>query len=347
MKKFFLFAALAALTILPACNEKMDGPAMPKSDRVVLDVNITAAATKATGSVNTNATANDTEGESKVNNLQVFVFNGDVRDGYISKNASSASVECTSGQRDIYCIVNGPSSLSSAMSKTALLASVSELANNAESFTMIGSKLSQAVAAGTNEIQVSVSRIASKIVVQSITNALKSGGAMTIKRVYITNVAGQINFGLDTYAPTDGKWYNKGGYKSSGNLGSFTQDINLSANVNANSDYTTNHYFYAYPNNYPQADYAPTWVPKRTMLVVQIEYQGNLYDYPVDLGVDLEPNKMYVIKNLRLENLGNADDGQEGGADEENPVSGATATVTVQVEDWTVVNLGTNGNIVI
>ena len=349
MKKLFLFAALAAMTILPACNEKMDGPAMPRGERVVLDVTITApTATKAVGDVNTDASDNDTAGERTVNNLQVFVFNGDIRDGYISANSTSASVECTSGQRDIYCIVNGPSSLGSLTTKTALLAATNELVNNNSSFTMIGSKTAQAIAAGTNNISVPVNRIASKIVVKSITNALKSGGAMTVRRVYITNVAGQINYGLDTYAPADGTWYNKGGYKANGNLGAFTNDINLSANVAANGNYNTNHYFYAYPNNYAQADYNPSgWAPKRTMLVVQIEYQGALYDYPIDLGVNLESNKMYVIQNLRLENLGNADDGEEGGADEENPVSGATASVTITVEDWSVVNLGTNGNIVI
>jgi hypothetical protein len=83
------------------------------------------------------------------------------------------------------------------------------------------------------------------------------------------------------------------------------------------------------------------------MLVVQIQYNGKLYDYPVDLGVDLESNKMYVINNLKLVNLGNLDDGNEGGADEENPVTGVTAQVTIDIKDWTVVTLGTNGGITI
>jgi len=176
---------------------------------------------------------------------------------------------------------------------------------------------------------------------------LRSGGNITVKRVYISNVAGQINYGLGTYAPEGGTWFNKGGYKASGGIGNFTHDINLSASVNAGAKYATNHYFYAYPNNYAQADYSATWAPKRTMLVVQIQYNSKLYDYPVDLGVDLESNKMYVINNLKLVNLGNADDGKEGGADEENPVSGVTAQVSIEVSDWTVVTLGTSGEITI
>jgi hypothetical protein len=349
MKKTIILAAATALMLFTACEGKMDTPSVSEEQKITLDVAIipSGQATKATGTVTTSASDNDTEGESKVNNLQIFVFSGDVRDGYISKdNATSAQVECTSGTRDIYCLVNAPASLSSVISKATLLATVSKLANTASSFEMIGSKTSESVT-NNKQISISVNRIAAKIVVKSIENALRSGGAITIKRVFISNVAGQINYGLNTYAPANGTWFNKGGYRSSGNLGAFTQDVNLSASVNAGAKYSTNHYFYAYPNNYGQANYNSTWAPKRTMLVVQIQYNDKLYDYPVDLGVALESNKMYVINNLKLVNLGNADDGSEGGSDEENPVTGVTAQVSVSVQDWTVITLGTSGEITI
>ena len=329
MKKTIILAAATALMLFTACEGKMDTPSVSEEQKITLDVAIipSGQATKATGTVTTSASDNDTEGESKVNNLQIFVFSGDVRDGYISKdNATSAQVECTSGTRDIYCLVNAPASLSSVISKATLLATVSKLANTASSFEMIGSKTSESVT-NNKQISISVNRIAAKIVVKSIENALRSGGAITIKRVFISNVAGQINYGLNTYAPANGTWFNKGGYRSSGNLGAY--------------------YFYAYPNNYGQANYNSTWAPKRTMLVVQIQYNDKLYDYPVDLGVALESNKMYVINNLKLVNLGNADDGSEGGSDEENPVTGVTAQVSVSVQDWTVITLGTSGEITI
>ena len=349
MKKTLLLAAFAALILFSSCNEKIDNPSQASTEKVILDINIVpgGVGTKATGTVNTAVNNNDTEGEAKVNNIQIFVFSGDVRDGYVSKsNATSAQVECTAGTRDIYCVVNGSESLSTIVSKTSLLAAVSTLANNAESFEMIGSKTDETVAANSS-ISVPVNRIAAKIVIKEIENALRTGGPITIKRVFISNVAGQINYGLNSYAPANGTWYNKGGYRASGSIGAFTQDVNLSANVNAGSKYTTNHYFYAYPNNNAQADYNATWAPKRTMLVVQIQYNDKLYDYPVDLGVDLDSNKMYVINNLKLVNLGNADDGNEGGSDEENPVTGVTAQVSVDVKDWTVITLGTSGEITI
>lgn len=349
MKKTFLTAAVAALMLFTSCDEKMDTPSQTGAEKVILDINIVPGGqnTKATGNVNTEATNNDTESETKISTLQVFVFAGDVRDGYISKNVTtSAQVECTAGKRDIYCLINAPASLNTIVTKTALLAAVSTLTANTEKFEMIGYKTDQTVSANSS-ITVPVNRLAAKIVVKSIENALRAAGTMTIRRVYISNVAGQINYGLDTYAPANGTWFNKGGYQSSGGLGVVTHDIQMTANVNYGSKYTTNHYFYAYPNNYAQADYSANWVPKRTMLVVQIQYGSKLYDYPVDLGVDLEPNKMYVINNLKLVNLGNEDDGNEGGADEENPITGVTAQVSVDIKDWTVVTLGTSGEITI
>ena len=349
MKKSLILAAAAAFMLFTACEQKLDIPSQAGAEKVILDINVVPGgqATKATGNVNTSATNNDTESEAKINTLQVFVFAGDVRDGYISKNVTtSAQVECTAGKRDIYCLINAPTSLNTVVSKTALLAAVSTLTANTENFEMIGYQLNQTVS-DNSSITVPVNRLAVKIVVKSIENALRAAGTMTIKRVYISNVAGQINYGLDTYAPENGTWFNKGGYQSSGGLGVVTHDIQMNANVNSGSKYTTNHFFYAYPNNYAQADYSANWAPKRTMLVVQIQYGGKLYDYPVDLGVDLEPNKMYVINNLKLVNLGNEDDGNEGGADEENPISGVTAQVSVDIKDWTVVTLGTSGEITI
>lgn len=348
MKKILLSAAFAAMMLFTSCDEKMDVPSQESSQKVILDVTVVPDGnpTKATGTVNTAASNNDTEGETRISTLQIFVFAGDVRDGYVSKNVTtSAQVECTAGTRDIYCIVNGPATLNSIVSKSALLAAVSTLVNNHDNFEMVGFKKDQTIAKNSS-VSIPVNRIASKIVVKSIENALRSGGPIAIKKVYITNVAGQFNYGLDTYAAATDTWYNKGGHRASGSIGNFTQDI-MTVNVAAGSKYETNHFFYAYPNNYPQAEYNATWAPKRTMLVVQIQYNGKVYDYPVDLGVDLESNKMYVINNLKLVNLGNLDDGNEGGADEENPVTGVTAQVSIDIRDWTLVLLGTNGDITI
>lgn len=351
MKRTVLFAAAAALMVATSCNKESAIPSLSEEQKVSIEVSIVSntTPTKATGEVNTSAQAYHTADEAAINNLQVFVFAGDALDGYSAAEAGSTEVECTAGSRDIYCIVNAPS-LSDIKTKTALLAATSSLAEDSDNFEMVGYKAGQQITReGSSQITVEVSRIASKIVVKAIQNALRVQGPMTIRRVYITNVAGEVNYGLDYSPDVQGTWYNKGGYQASNNLGSFTQDLGLSAEVASGDSYSVDHYFYAYPNDNAYVPHGNAgWTPKRTLLVVQVEYNGALYDYPVDLGVDLESNKMYVINNLKLVNLGNPDDGGEGGEDEEDIVSGASVEVDVQVVDWGLILLGDeSGEIII
>ena len=351
MKKTLLFAAAAALMVLSSCNKESAIPSVSDAKKVSIDVSIVSnlVATKATGEVNTTTPAYQTADEATVNNLQVFVFAGDALDGYSAVETGSTQVECTAGTRDIYCIVNAPS-LSAIRTKTDLLAAASSLAEDSDNFEMVGHIDGQEITGeGSSEFTVEVNRIASKIVVKAIQNALRVQGPMTVRRVYVTNVAGEINYGKTNIPDAQGKWYNKGGYQASNNLGSFTQDLSLSAAVEAGESYSASHYFYAYPNDNAYAPHATAgWAPKRTLLVVQIEYNGALYDYPVDLGVNLESNKMYVINNLKLVNLGNPDDGEEGGKDEEDIISGTSVEVDIQVVDWDLILLGDeSGEIII
>jgi len=338
MKRITIFlAAAAALLAFASCNK--DAYSVPSAEKAVLTVNIVSPdsypTTKAAGEVNTTTPQYQTAAESAVNNLQVFVFSNGLRDGYANVSTSTAQVSCTAGSREVYAIVNAPN-LSSINTKTDLLAAVSTFDADG-GFEMVGN--ATATVPSSSAVNVAVNRIAAKIVVKAIENALSIGKAMTVKRVYITNVASKFNYGLDTYAGANDLWYNKGGYRAGSNLGAYTNDVDLSTSVASGASYSTNHYFYAYPNNYPQANYAPTWVPKRTMLVIQIEVEGSLYDYPIDLGVDLTYNKMYVVSNVKLVKLGNEDDGEEGGSDEEDPITDSSVEITITVNDWTIVNL--------
>jgi len=72
------------------------------------------------------------------------------------------------------------------------------------------------------------------------------------------------------------------------------------------------------------------------MLVVKVKIDDKLYNYPIALPA-LESNKMYVIDKLSITRLGNPDDGKEGGADEENPITSTEATFAVSTLDWVIV----------
>lgn len=328
----FIIAALAAFT-LASCN-KVETPEAGSAPEARMTFSIAGVQTKAVGTVPGSAVYQSAD-ESKVNNLQVIVFNGGTVDGYASADASTVTVRCTAGARKAYAIVNGPDA-SSITSESALLALTSTLKNEASNFVMVGDA-SVTVENGGN-YSIDVDRIAAKVVVRKIKNSLSSGKSIIVKRVLVTNVATRFNFGHDTYASAEADFVNKGGYQPSSNLGSFTQDVDLTQNVANGSTYEADHYYYAYPNNYEQKNHAAAWTPKRTMLLIQVEVEGSLYDYPITLPV-LESNKMYVIDQVEFTRLGNPDDGNIGGPDEEDPINGISASFSINVIDWTVVTV--------
>lgn len=305
----------------------------------VMTVNISnMAATRSVGTVPSSGVL-QTSDEVKIQNLQVVVFNSGNLDGYASSNdgTGSISVNCTSGSRKVYVIANGPSA-SSVTSEDACKALISTLVEDADNFCMVGSATHSIANGGT--YSVNIDRLASKVVVRKITNSISSPALAAlpfrVENMYITNVAKTFNIGMDTQASAVADFVNRGGFQSANNLGSFTQDMGIGSDVANGASYTADHYFYAYPNAYDQAGYSAAWAPKRTMLVLQIRIGSNLYDYPITLPV-LESNKMYVLGEVIIKNVGNLDDGNEGGEDEENPITSGSCTFNVTVNDWTLV----------
>jgi len=329
MKKLLLFAASAAL--IWACekgNETLAGV----EEKAELTVNLNGSQTRATDIMG------DATDEAKVSNVQVFVFNGNAIDGYGTiDNAKTLSVSCTAGTRDIYAIVNA-SSLASVTTKEALLKSISTLKEG--TYEMIGCETSKKIEK-TSSISIDVNRIAARVVVRKITNSLSSPAlqnqSFEVKKVYLSNVATKAEY--DGVALTSGQvWKNQFGYQASNNLASFTNDDVTSGSVTKGNAYMTSHFLYAYPN---AADYIPytqgaSFTARRTMLVVRIKIGETLYNYPIVLPA-LQSNKTYEIKDLIISRPGNKDDGEEGGEDEENPVTGSNATFTISINSWNTV----------
>lgn len=330
MKKILL-AALAASLAFVACNKE---EASQPGEKAVAHFEITSGSsmTKA-ASAGGDQTTQSTE-ESKVQSLQILIFNGENREGYgKAANVTNLDVNCSTGSRKVYAVINGPD-LSSVSTLTALKAVTSTLEEDADNFCMVGVKDVNVTNGGSYTVD--VNRIAAKIVIKHINNKLTTGESFSVERIYITNVATTFNMGLDTYASATADFKNVGGYQAANNLGTFTQDLDLGATVANNASLTKDYYYYAYPNNYAQADYAATWVPKRTMLVVQIKIGTDKFDYPITMPA-LECNHVYVLDNLTITLPGNPDDGTEGGSDEEDPIVKSTASYTINVVDWTVV----------
>lgn len=349
MKKILFLSVLfagAALMLASCDREPVAEPSVP----IRLDVHVRGdgeGLTKATGIV-----SNSEQGEAKVNSLQVFVFNGDAIDGYGSSTGSKvATVSCSSGSRDIVAVVNAPS-LASVTSKSALLATVSSLSNEIDNFQMIGSATETLEHDGN--VTVTVNRLAARVVLYGIENAIENDALasdFTIHSVYLTNVTGDVNYGLSSsYEPS--VWYNRRGYESGNNLGDFTYDA-VNASVPKGSTNGTAHYFYSMPNGYPGAvglaSGETRFTPRAARLLIRVTLAGTLYDYPILLPA-LEANHSYEINLVRITRAGNPDDGTHNpndpdDIDEEKPVEGFEQGFEITVNPWTVVLVGNEGTI--
>ena len=284
-------------------------------ERTELTVGIATGMTKST-----TITAED---EVKVNNLQVFVFRGDALDAYgVADNASTVTVSCTKGNREVFAVVNAPD-LKDIATKTDLLAAKSALSDNDESnFVMIGK--TNADLPSELPVNVEVDRIVSKVVLKTVNRAFTSAALaalnFSIDEIFITNVAGDVNYGL-TDNPLE--WYNKMDYNLE--MAMFTHDAPAASVVNEEA-YSTQHTFYCYPNKAADSD-ATSWSPRRTRLVLKTTLGTDTYYYPVTLP-ELENNKSYELElTITRPGSDNAD----------MPVSFEDCAFEITVKPWTVV----------
>ena len=314
---FIVFAALAALTLCSCDREK----AVPDGKPVEVNVTILGTGTRATSVTYAN--------ESKVNNLQVYVFNdGKLEDYRNAGEAMTAQLTATSGKRTVWALVNAPA-IDDVTTESALKAKVSRLADNAtDGFVMTGSVSQELKDGGT--VSVTVRRIVSRVSVKKISTAFQyalAAESVTIGGIYLINVAADNSYAADG---TPSTWVNKLGHQDTA-YDKYLYD-KVSAKVSNSKAYETEHVFYPYPNPTENDTYEATWAPRHTLLVVEVTFQGKKGYYPVVLPV-LERNKTYVIEELVLKH--------RPGDEPYKPLETGDATVQITVNDWEVgLNMG-------
>ena len=313
MKTHFLVtAALAALALASCTREQADIAGKP------VEVNVTilgTAPTRATGVTDAN--------ESKVSNLQVYVFNnGKLEDYQDAGAAMTAQLTATSGERTVWALVNAPA-LKDVSTESELKAKVSQLGDNkTDAFVMSGSTQQELKDGGT--VPVTVKRIVSRVSVKKISTDFQYSLAqetLTIDGIYLINVAGDNTYAADG---TPGTWVNQLGHKDSG-LDALLYDKLTSTTVTNAKPYTEEHVFYPYPNPTKDDVYDATWKPRHTLLVVEVTFEGKKGYYPVVLPV-LERNKTYVIEEMVIRH--------RPGDVPYKPIETGDATVQITVNDW-------------
>ena len=313
MKTHFLVsAALAALALASCTREKADIDGKP------VEVNVTIL-----GTTPTRATSVTYANESKVANLQVYVFNnGKLEDYQDAGAAMTAQLTATSGERTVWALVNAPS-LKDVSTEAELKAKVSRLADNkTDAFVMSGSATQELKDGGT--VPVTVKRIVSRVSIKKISTDFQYALAqetLTIDGIYLINVAGDNTYAADG---TPGTWVNQLGHKDNG-LDAFLYDKLASTTVTNAKPYSKEHVFYPYPNPTQDDAYDAAWKPRHTLLVVEVTFEKKKGYYPVVLPV-LERNKTYVIDELVIRH--------RPGDVPYKPIETGDATVQITVNEW-------------
>jgi hypothetical protein len=315
---YFFSAALAALAILSCERENIGIENEPATINVAI-----------LGTPSTRATSVSYENESKVKDLQVYVFNnGKLEDYKHVEQAMTAQLTATSGLRTIWALVNAPT-FQDPKTESELKEKASQLADNgSDAFVMVGSTSIELKDQLT--VPITVKRLVSRVSIKKISTDFQSALAsetVSIDGIYLINVAGDNTYAADG---TPGTWVNKLKHEDSSYDALLFDKVTTT--VNNTKAYEKEHVFYPYPNPIDNKLYDGTWAPRNTILVVEVTFQSKKGYYPVVLPA-LERNKTYIIDEMILRHLP---------SDEPfKPLETGDASVQITVNEWEVgLNIG-------
>ena len=351
MKKAFFLAAgiAAAIAGLTACNKDLTPDVvLPQNQEELGTLSFEimpaedVAVTKAVSAYTTAQTY-----EAQVNKVQILVFGSDGAINFYKNlgSSTSGSISTTAGTKTVWAVVNGPD-LSSVGTLSALQATAVDLSANSTTastgFVMAGSSTCTVSSGATASCAVTVSRLASRVALTSVVNNLPSSyGAITINRVFLSNVVGNQNLAGSASAST---WYNKNGradestrntahiidgstYKASCEALTYKGVVSSLANGGTYSP-STPLLFYSYPNSSTTAPagFQSTFAAQRSVLVVVATISGTTYYYPVVLDdAVLARNTAYTV-GLTITGLGSSDPN--------TPVTKGSISASVTVSGW-------------
>lgn len=371
-KHIHLLVAASALIVAglaASCNKGDDAvregaPVVDPANQAILNVRVTGsvASTKA----ETTASEQD---EAKVNKIEVLVFNDNGGlDAYKSSDGTGLKVEGVSsstGSKIIVAVVNAPdgAGINEVQSLDELRAKHSFFIddNAADNFVMYGEETKTLVASATNDVTVMVNRLAARLRVDKITRAFLStmpglvnipASGFEITRVYLTNVAGDVNYGSSISpeanttwvtdesplkaTPAQGVAINKGAlvYEAANSASGMNQ-------LAQNGSYVNTHRLYAYPNASDE---------QITKLVVEVKIADHYYTFPIAFE-NLKSNYSYEIRNITITRLGNPSNGDDTIDPNEptDPIVAVDFDADIAVNPWNLVLMGEegDGNIVI
>ncbi|MBQ3711299.1 MAG: hypothetical protein II891_02740 [Bacteroidales bacterium] len=349
MKKILSFISVAVLlgaALAVSCKKIATDskPVEESADGETATLNITLSGVDMDISTRASGTG-EYNGDKTAASVQILIF--DSAGNYVKKATAVGTVKLSKGMYyTIIAVVNGPEVSNLNLIQTRAV--VASLADNP--FVMHGQAIANLSEASTGNITVPVSSLASRVHLTSVKNSLPTAfGAITLKRVYLCNVKGQVQ--LDATAVDS--WYNQYGRKALGTLitaGSTTGAVDAgntgsaytfksyetspATSIAAGTTYSANAYYYTFPNPLKTAIPAniattTTWNEQATWLTICGQVGDKIYYWTANLGValtnGLERNNSYDV-SITLNNLGSTDPG--------TPVTEASVTLGINVQPW-------------
>lgn len=300
--------------------------------------------------------------EKKVNNVQLFLFEGETLFRYTSVDTKNATFPYTqtwpslkAGTYKVYAVANA-AGLEHVTTEAELLATAVRLSDcgltEDSGFIMAGSSSVTVAAASQTEIPLALHRFVSRIRLVSIENDVPAtyagGSSVEIKGVFLINALGQWNIG-GSGAPSE--WVNLAGRTAGRHDSASPEDYIVSAGQVHPAAYgaqvyrsvtesvprgTTQQFpdccLYSFPNP-SVTDHTGNSVPASdgalTRLVVLAGVNGADWWYPVTLvhdGKGLERNTTYDVR-LVLKGTGSSDPNE--------PVVHGSLQAALSVTGWT------------
>lgn len=306
MKKcFFVLAAVACC----ACSKGVTSSFEEKNEVVELNFSVPVAATKVSGTVV----------ENGVESLQVFVFgeDGQVQSSGMAEE-NSLTLTCTTGEKKIAAVVNSPA-VNGISNLSDLEASMSLFSDNSTGrFVMSG--LEPKSLTNSGPVEISVSRLVSKVTLSSVLKAFKlpQHQAMDFEllSVFLTNVPEKVGY----LKPLQSDLFINDGVADMDVIaasGSLLYDDLGGISVPGGNPTEVGNFLYCYPNMLKDPE-------KPAYLVVQTRLGEGIYYYTVELP-QMESNKCYNVSLTAT---------MPGSLTPDIPVKKGDATFSVIVSDW-------------
>ncbi len=317
MKIKILCLALLVFSAV-SCQKHFHGQHQPAS----LQIKLVSDDTKASG------TGGDEE--KAVSNYQVLVYDMSSRmlEAYATPDPSSVSVsiQCTTGPKEVVVLANAPD-VSGIVSYDAFLKTRSGLADNGLGRLVMEGNASPNLTASGGTVTVDIRRIVAKVVLDAVTVDFETDAYdemdFVLKRVYLTNVAGDKSYLSKTADPS--QWYNKIVCSQTPEIDALVYEDITDVNLKDTKRYMQGHHFYCYPNPHVNDTFSSDqWTPRPTRLVVEAMLGNVLYYYPVSLP-ELKQNTRYHV-SLHIV--------RPGATSPEQDMDKYAVSIKINIEEW-------------